>query len=279
MSGEQLKANDTTATAQDALPLDVLARVAALRDEINAANVAYFIEDDPPLTDAEYDALMRELRAAEAQYPTLVTPDSPHAARRGDPLVAVRHGRASYPAVVLVERLSRGKNSPRGGSASSGRRGGREITYEIEPKIDGLAVALTYADGQLVRGATRGDGLTGEDVTANLRTVRSIPLKLREPLPGTIEVRGEVYLGRAGFHAMNEGRERDGLPTYANPRNAAAGSLRQLDPTITGLAPACLLRLRRGNDTRHRPRHCGDAKRLARPPAIARFPPLARCDG
>ena len=115
---------------------------------------------------------------------------------------------------------------------------GREtITFDVEPKIDGLAVALTYTDGQFVRGATRGDGFTGEDVTPNLRTVRTVPLRLRDSAPGTIEVRGEVYLTRTGFHRLNEERERDGLATFANPRNAAAGSLRQLDSSITATRP------------------------------------------
>jgi len=235
-SERELTETMADAAVQASAPLDVSARAADLRTQIDRANVEYYIYDNPTLTDAEYDVLLRELREIEGQYPALVTPDSP--TQRVGAAPASQFGTVRHPLPMLslgnvfspedldqwAERVYRGL-------------GRREIAFDVEPKIDGLAVSLRYENGQFVQGATRGDGLTGEDVTANLRTVRSIPLRLREPIPGTLEVRGEVYLTRTGFHRLNEERERDGLAVFANPRNAAAGSLRQLDPTITATRP------------------------------------------
>ncbi len=220
----------------NALPLDVAARVADVRAQIDRANVEYYVYDNPTLTDAEYDTLMRELREIEAQYPALVTPDSP--TQRVGAAPASQFGTVRHP----IPLLSLGNVFSRADLDAWAERvyralGRQEVAFDVEPKIDGLAVALRYEDGQFVQGATRGDGVTGEDVTGNLRTVRSIPLRLRESLAGALEVRGEVYLTRTGFHRLNEERERDGLPVFANPRNAAAGSLRQLDSTITATRP------------------------------------------
>ncbi len=224
------------ATLQAAPPVQVEERVATLRQQIDHANVEYYIHDNPTLTDAEYDTLMNELRALEAEYPALVTPDSP--TQRVGTAPSAEFGAVIHPAPMLSLSNVFSREDLHAWAERVYRVAGREtITFAVEPKIDGLAVALTYTDGRFVRGATRGDGFTGEDVTPNLRTVRTIPLRLREATPGTIEVRGEVYLTRSGFHRLNEERARDGLATFANPRNAAAGSLRQLDPTITASRP------------------------------------------
>ncbi len=224
------------ATLQAAPPVQIEERVAALRQQIDHANVEYYIHDNPTRTDAEYDALMNELRALEADYPALVTPDSP--TQRVGAAPSAEFGAVTHPAPMLSLGNVFSREDLHAWAERVYRVAGREtIIFAVEPKIDGLAVALTYTDSQFVRGATRGDGFTGEDVTLNLRTVRTIPLRLREAAPGTIEVRGEVYLTRSGFHRLNEERARDGFATFANPRNAAAGSLRQLDPTITASRP------------------------------------------
>jgi DNA ligase (NAD+) len=224
------------ATLQAAPPVQIEERVAALRQQIDRANVEYYVHDNPTLTDAEYDALMNELRAIEAEYPAVVTPDSP--TQRIGAAPSADFGSVTHPVPMLSLGNVFSYEDLRAWAERVYRLIGREtITFDVEPKIDGLAVALTYTDGQFVRGATRGDGFTGEDVTPNLRTVRTVPLRLRDDAPGTIEVRGEVYLTRTGFHHLNEERERDGLATFANPRNAAAGSLRQLDSSITATRP------------------------------------------
>ncbi len=227
--------NDTQ-TLQPDMPPDVAGRVATVRGAIDRANVAYYVHDAPTLSDAEYDALLNELRALEAQYPALVVPDSP-TQRVGAPPSA-QFGAVTHPVPLLSLGNVFSEDDLRAWAGRVYRLIGREeIAFAVEPKIDGLAVALMYTDGKFVRGATRGDGLTGEDVTVNLRTVRTIPLRLHDDAPGTIEVRGEVYMTRAGFHRLNEERERDGLPVFANPRNAAAGSLRQLDSSVTASRP------------------------------------------
>lgn len=224
------------ATLQAAPPVQVEEHVAALRQQIDHANVEYYIHDNPTRTDAEYDTLMNELRALEAEYPALVTPDSP--TQRVGAAPSAEFGSVTHPVPMLSLGNVFSREDLHAWAERVYRVAGRDtITFAVEPKIDGLAVALTYTAGQFVRGATRGDGFTGEDVTPNLRTVRTIPLRLREATPGTIEVRGEVYLTRSGFHRLNEERARDGLSTFANPRNAAAGSLRQLDPMITASRP------------------------------------------
>ncbi|MDQ2785737.1 MAG: NAD-dependent DNA ligase LigA [Chloroflexota bacterium] len=224
------------ATLQAAPPVQVEERVETIRQQIDHANVEYYIHDNPTRTDAEYDALMNELRALEAEYPALLTPDSP--TQRVGTAPSAEFGAVTHPAPMLSLGNVFSREDLHAWAERVYRVAGRgTITFAVEPKIDGLAVALTYTDGRFVRGATRGDGFTGEDVTPNLRTVRTVPLRLREDAPGTIEVRGEVYLTRSGFHRLNEERARDGLATFANPRNAAAGSLRQLDSTITASRP------------------------------------------
>ena len=207
-----------------------------LREELSRHNYRYYVLDDPSISDVEYDALIRELRALEGRYPDLVTPDSP-TQRVGAPPTAgfaqVAHGAPLFSLANAFDQVEFQAWYDRVKRLLEGRD--FEMTCEL--KIDGLAVSLTYQDGVLVRGATRGDGTRGEDVTGNLRTVRSIPLRLLGRAPGSMEVRGEVFLGRSAFQRLNAQREEQGLPLYANPRNTAAGSVRQLDPAATAQRP------------------------------------------
>ncbi|MEP7186006.1 MAG: NAD-dependent DNA ligase LigA [Rhodanobacter sp.] len=223
-------------------PADPNDRVAALRAQIEQANHRYQVLDDPDITDADYDRLMRELEALEAEYPELASRDSPTrtvGARATGGFAEVRHA---------LPMLSLGNAFEQEGD--TGRERFREVaeferrieqtldrkepTFSVEPKLDGLAISLRYENGLFVQGATRGDGETGEDVTANLRTIRAIPLKLRgKGWPEVLEVRGEVIMLRKDFEAFNEYARTHGEKPLANPRNGAAGSLRQLDPAIT----------------------------------------------
>ncbi|MGZ8407395.1 MAG: NAD-dependent DNA ligase LigA [Caulobacteraceae bacterium] len=210
-----------------------------LADEIARHDIAYYREDAPVISDADYDALKRRNAAIEARYPHLVRENSPSlrvGAARAEKFSAVEHGVpmlsldnafADEDAVEFEARVRRFLRAPEGA-----------IAFTVEPKIDGLSASLRYERGVLVQGATRGDGRVGEDVTENLRTVVDIPHRLKgEGWPEVIEVRGEVYLGRAEFDALNAAAEAAGERTYANPRNAAAGSLRQLDAAITAKRP------------------------------------------
>ena len=224
---------------------DPAARAAELRDQIDEANHAYYVLDQPKVDDAVYDDWMRELEALEGAHPELRTTDSP-TQRVGAPssgrFPEVRHRRAmlSLANARGPEELSAWYRRARTVMEQEGL-GSREVEFVVEPKIDGLAISLTYEDGRFVQGATRGDGVVGEDVTANLRTIRSIPQRLRAvegaPSPGLVEVRGEVYLPLQAFAELNETRAAAGLPTFANPRNSAAGSLRQIDPAATAERP------------------------------------------
>jgi len=211
-------------------------RIDELRETTNHHNYRYYVLDSPEISDAEYDELMRELRQLEAEHPELVTPDSPTQRIGAPPVEAfgvVEHPRPllSLANVFSYEELAAWHKRV------SNLLGGRQLDLVCEPKIDGLAVALTYVDGLLVTGATRGDGYRGENITQNLKTVRSIPLSLPKEAPPRFEVRGEVYLPKAGFKKLNEARAKEGLPLFANPRNAAAGSVRQLDSSITARRP------------------------------------------
>lgn len=210
------------------------ARVEELRQQIRYHDYRYYVLDSPEISDAEYDELMRELRRLEELYPQLVTPDSPTQRVAGAPSEAFGTVVHSSPMLSLDNAFS-----PED-LVDFDRRvrsllGGERPEYVAELKIDGLSVALHYEGGRFVRGATRGDGERGEDVTANLRTVRSIPLVLHPPgdLLAELEVRGEVYMPMEAFRRLNREREQRGEPVFANPRNAAAGSVRQLDPRIT----------------------------------------------
>jgi DNA ligase (NAD+) len=225
---------ETTVEQRDAQEAKL--RVEDLRSQINYHNYRYHVLDSPEIDDAKYDALVRELRELEGRFPQLITPDSPTQRVGGQPIEAfgvVEHRqqmlslanafdeeefRAWYRRVVnMAER--------------------EDLPLVCEPKIDGLAVALVYENGSLVQGATRGDGLRGENITQNLRTIRSIPLSIAKATPASFEVRGEVYMTKSGFEALNEERAAQEQQLFASPRNSAAGSLRQLDPGITATRP------------------------------------------
>jgi len=217
-------------------------RAAELRRLLAEANHRYYVLDDPSVDDAVYDAWMRELTALEEADPGLRTPDSPTQRVGAAPAGQFAPVRHLVPMLSLANARGPGELRDWHRRAREAMRavGLEEESFRmvVEPKIDGLAVSLTYEDGVLVRGATRGDGTTGEDVTANLRTVRAIPLRLRGTAPpARVEVRGEVYLPLGAFAEFNASRARAELPTFANPRNAAAGSLRQLDPRVTAERP------------------------------------------
>ncbi len=206
-------------------------RAERLREEIRRHEVAYYVRDAPTISDADYDKLVRELEALERAHPELVTPDSPTQRVGGTPselFAPATHLRAMY---SLDNAFS--QEELQAWAKRQEKILGRHPDYLCELKIDGLAVALTYEEGTFVRGATRGDGTTGEDVTANLRTIRSIPMRLSGSAPKRLEIRGEVYMPLKAFKALNEEVLARGEKIYANPRNAAAGSLRQKDPAMT----------------------------------------------
>jgi len=214
------------------LPFDeARRRVDELRELIRYHDHRYHILDSPEISDAEYDALVRGLVEIETDFPELVTPDSPTQRVSGAPV----EGFATVPFTASVLSLSNAFSEEELFAFDRRIRqaaGERSIRYVIEPKIDGLSVILRYRDGAFVQGATRGDGRTGEDVTRNLRTVKSIPLVLRSP-PAFVETRGEVYMPKAEFARLNRERDERGEMPFANPRNAGAGSLRQMDPRVT----------------------------------------------
>ncbi|MBU2325518.1 MAG: NAD-dependent DNA ligase LigA, partial [Gammaproteobacteria bacterium] len=221
-------------------------RILELRTELDAHNYRYYVLDEPSIPDAEYDRLFRELQALEAEHPQLVTPESPTQRVGGEALSAFGEVRHEVPMLSLGNAFEEDDLLAFDRSVQSGLGlppadlfgGGAEIEYSCEPKLDGLAVSLRYEQGQLVRGATRGDGSTGEDISSNVRTIRNVPLKLQgQGWPAVLEVRGEVYMPRAGFEELNARQAESGGKTFANPRNAAAGSLRQLDPKITASRP------------------------------------------
>ncbi len=211
-------------------------RIAKLREIINHHNYRYYVLDSPEISDAEYDDLMKELRELEAEHPELITPDSPTQRIGAPPVQAFGVVEHPQPLLSLANAFSY-EELAAWHKRVSNLLGGRQFDLVCEPKIDGLAVALTYVDGLLVTGATRGDGYRGENITQNLRTIRSIPLSVPKEAPPRFEVRGEVYLPKAGFKKLNEERAREELSLFANPRNAAAGSVRQLDSSITAKRP------------------------------------------
>lgn len=213
--------------------MDPSFRIQQLRQQIRHHEECYYLLNAPEISDAEFDALLHELERLESEHPDLVTPDSPTQRVAGRPT-------ESFPTVEHVAPMLSLDNAytddelrafdervRKGGGLGEG-----PVRYVAELKIDGLSIALTYEGGRLVRGATRGDGARGEDVTANVRTIRAIPLSLRDGPPGRIEVRGEVYLSRAAFGRINREREAAGEPLFANPRNAAAGTMRNLEPSL-----------------------------------------------
>jgi DNA ligase (NAD+) len=233
--------------------MDIRKRAERLRREIEHHNHRYYVLDDPEISDAEYDRLMRELVDLEAAHPELVTPDSPTQRVGGKPADEFAKAPHDPPMLSLSNCFSETEFLEFDGRVKKGLSGaggqgdlfepGTPYSYVAEPKLDGLAVELIYENGVLVTGSTRGDGTTGEDVTANIRTVRNIPLSLAAVakkgarIPKTLAVRGEVVILKKDFERLNETRAAEGEPLFANPRNAAAGSLRQLDPAITAKRP------------------------------------------
>jgi len=213
--------------------IDPLSRINALREQIRHHEERYYIHNAPEIADEEFDRLLHELERLEAEYPDLVTPDSPTQRVAGRPVEGFETVEHLVPMLSLDnayndDELRAFDERVRKGAGA----GDRPVAYVAELKIDGLSIALTYEGGRLVRGATRGDGVRGEDVTANVRTIRAIPLALRGGPSARVEVRGEVYLPRASFERMNREREDAGEPLFANPRNAAAGTMRNLVPAL-----------------------------------------------
>jgi DNA ligase (NAD+) len=216
-------------------------RVAALRTEIEQHDYQYYVLDDPLVPDAEYDRLLRELQALEAEYPDLVTPESPTQRVGGEPLEGFEEVRHRTPMLSLANAFTDEEIHQFHDRVIRGLEVS-DVHYVAEPKLDGVAIALQYANGRLRQAATRGDGSTGEDVTSNARTIAAIPLQLKShqaaaPFPAELEVRGEIYMPLEGFRAYNEQARREDRKELVNPRNAAAGSLRQLDPRLTAQRP------------------------------------------
>jgi len=216
--------------------MDPASRITELRRQIRYHEERYYIANQPEISDAEFDALMRELQQLESEYPDLVSVDSPTQRVSGRVAEGFREVAHAEPMLSLdnaydEEELRAFDDRVRRGLSEGGTTPG-SVDYVAELKIDGVSIALTYVDGVFVRGATRGNGLRGEDVTSNVRTIRVVPLQLNTSVPGQIEVRGEVYLPRAAFEKMNEERASSGEVLFANPRNAAAGALRNLDPSL-----------------------------------------------
>jgi DNA ligase (NAD+) len=216
---------------------DAERRIAELRAQIDHHNHRYYVLDEPEISDAEYDRLMVELRALEAEYPDLVTPDSPTQRVGATPVAAFGVVQHKVPMLSLDNAFTDEdlQDFDRRVRERLGHNG--EIEYAAEPKLDGLAVAVIYRNGKLECAATRGDGFKGEDVTANVRAISSVPLTLRGNPPAVLEARGEVFMPIAGFERMNQLARERGEKVFVNPRNAAAGALRQLDPRITRSRP------------------------------------------
>ncbi|KWR91815.1 NAD-dependent DNA ligase LigA [Cupriavidus sp. IDO] len=251
MSGTHHGAKANASAPGAGLPPKAAAdRVQWLREELDRHNYQYYVLDAPTIPDAEYDALFSELQALEIEHPELLTPDSPTQRVGGQPLSAfdtVRHrvpmlslnnGFSDEDVIAFDRRCAQGLGrSVLAGGAQDLFSAADAVEYACELKFDGLAMSLRYEDGRLVQAATRGDGETGEDVTVNVRTIKAIPLKLRGQAPAVLEVRGEVFMYRRDFDKLNERQAEAGEKTFVNPRNAAAGSLRQLDPRITARRP------------------------------------------
>jgi DNA ligase (NAD+) len=207
-------------------------RIAALRDQIRHHEEQYYVHDAPEISDAEFDSLMSALKALEREHQELVTPDSPTQRVGGRPVEGFETVEHAAPMLSLDNAYNEAELRAFDDRVRKVLGGTARVRYVAELKIDGLSIALTYVDGRLTRGATRGDGARGEDVTSNVRTIRAIPLGLRDAPAGTLEVRGEVYLPRSTFQRINREREEAGEPAFANPRNAAAGAMRNLDPAL-----------------------------------------------
>ena len=229
--------------AEHASATQAAQRATELRHEIEQHNVRYYVQDAPKISDADYDALMRELVKLETEHPELVTPESPTQRVGAAPLAAFGSVQHAVPMLSLGNAFEAEDVQAFDRRVSDTLRGAgllrldQSPEYFCELKFDGLAISLRYEDGVLVQAATRGDGQTGEDVTANVRTIRVVPLRLKGAAPRVLEVRGEVLMNRADFERLNRTQAARGEKIFVNPRNAAAGSLRQLDPRITAQRP------------------------------------------
>ncbi len=213
-------------------------RARELRDLLNYHNYRYYVLDSPEISDAEYDRLFRELQALEENHPELVTPDSPTQRVGAEPLEAFGHVRHSVPMTSMDDAFEESEVRDWDRRVRQGLASSASVSYTVEPKFDGVSVSLRYENGSLARAGTRGDGTTGEDVTSNVRTINTVPLRLRGTgWPGVLEVRGEVVIPKEDFERLNAERLEHGENAFANPRNAAAGSLRQLDPQVTATRP------------------------------------------
>ena len=211
------------------MPSSVAQQIQRLRDEIRGHDFAYYVEDRPLVSDRQYDELLAKLRGLEEANPELITPDSPTQRVGGEPIEGFVHVTHSVPMLSVDNTYSEGELREFDGRVARGLDG-KSCSYFVDPKIDGVAVSLMYEDGLFAGAATRGDGVTGDDITHNVRTIRSVPLRLcGSDIPDVVEVRGEVLWPTADFQAFNKRREEEGLQTFANPRNATAGTLKQLD--------------------------------------------------
>ena len=223
---------------------DIAKKVDSLRREINEHNYRYYVLDDPNVPDAEYDRLMRNLQTIEKSHPDLITEDSPTQRVGSEPSGAFSEVTHEIPMLSLgnaFDEVEVANFDRRVRERLDVESIANDIEYVAEPKLDGLAISLMYENGKLIRAATRGDGTRGEDVTSNIRTIKAIPLHLRGgDLPPVLEVRGEIYMDKKGFQQLNQRQEKAGEKVFANPRNAAAGSLRQLDPKITATRPLAI---------------------------------------
>ena len=226
-------------------------QIQALRDQLNDHNYRYYVLDDPLISDSEYDQLFRELQKLETDNPNLITEDSPTRRVGAEPLSSFASWTHRMPMLSLANAMNEDELAAFDTRVKKGLDTEKDLEYMAEPKLDGLAVELVYENGFFVNGSTRGDGITGEDITQNLKTILAIPLSLRkngQKIPPLLEVRGEVFITKDGFKKLNRNQEKEELPPFANPRNAAAGSLRQLDSKITA--------------TRHLSIYCYEAGRI-----------------
>ena len=215
-------------------------QIQALRDQLNDHNYRYYVLDDPLISDSEYDQLFRELQKLEADNPNLITEDSPTHRVGAEPLSSFGSWTHRMPMLSLANAMNEDELAAFDTRVKKGLDTEKDLEYMAEPKLDGLAVELVYENGFFVNGSTRGDGITGEDITQNLKTILAIPLSLRkngQKHPPLLEVRGEVFITKDGFKKLNRNQEKEELSPFANPRNAAAGSLRQLDSKITATRP------------------------------------------
>ena len=220
---------------------EISERAAQLRDLINRYNFLYYSADDPEVTDAEYDRLFAELKKLEADYPELITADSPTQRVGSAPLDKFTQVTHAMPMLSLDNVFDEAELTAFNQRVLDRLNTDDVITYAAEPKLDGLAISIRYENGLLLQAATRGDGAVGEDVTENVRTIRNVPLKLHgKNIPQVVEIRGEIYMPKAGFEKLNQQRLANNEKLFVNPRNAAAGSLRQLDSSVTASRPLAL---------------------------------------